>query len=571
MIRFLRAFAWLRWRLLLNGVRGSRRRDALEQISRLLALVVPAAIVVTSLGSILMVSAAGLLGGYAIASGTLAFSSDVIIFGARALLFAVTVLVLVMPIGGAAQTTGTKYSRLLLLPISTRALHATEVLAGLADPWIFFSLPGLGLLAIGLAAGGQPVWGLVALAAGAALVVVLASLAASVSFLVSWLFRDRRRAELLTIIFVMSISVVALLPQFLDDGARDGRRSGRSIATPSPSISIARLDAMLPIWSRALPSEVFGRVMNTTMAGGRSGEAAAWMALLVGQGALFFWLSGLMHRRLLEAAGGSSGGRQRIASMGAPWRLPGVSAQAAAVAWVMFKGSLRSVRGRVAVLLPGPMIAIVSLMLLRRPDEAPWIATLGTHSHMMFAASLAVSMLAIHPFTLNQFASDRTGLTLQLLLPLSTQDLVRGKALGGGALFVLAALISGLAAALATGGGSPVAWAMTALGGLAMYVAVTPVAAVLSAIFPVVADMSKAGSGGNPHTASALIGMVAAGVGALPAVAIGVSGVLPSGSQTAALVAMAVWLCVVTAVAWVVLGVVARVVTARRENLFLTK
>lgn len=569
MIRFLRAFAWLRWRLMLNGVRGSRRRDALEQISRLLALVVPAAIVVTSAGSILMVSAAGLLGGYAIASGKYAFAPDAIILGTRILLFVVTGLVLFMPIGGAAQTTGTKYSRLLLLPISARSLHLVEVLAGLADPWIFFSLPGLGLFATGLAAGGRPDLAGVAFAAGLALVIVLASLASLVSFLVSWLFRDRRRAELLTIIFVMSISVVAMLPQVLSDG-ETGRRVGR---VAGRGFSVARVDALLPAWSQALPSEVFGRVMNAAVAGtaGHRGAAAGWMAVLLAQGALLFWLSSLVHRRLLESAVGSSGTRHRVTKMRPPWRLPGISVQASAIAWVMFKNGLRSVRGRVAVLLPGPMIALVSIMMLRQPDEVPWIATLGTHSHAMFAASLVVSMLAIHPFTLNQFASDRTGLTLQFLLPVSTRDLVRGKALGGGALFVLAALISGLAAALATGGGSPVAWAMTALGGLAMYVAVTPVAALLSAVFPVVADMSKAGSGGNPHTASALIGMVAAGVGALPAVAIGVSGFLPFGSQTASLVAMFVWLCVVTVVAWLLLGVAARVVTARRENLFLTK
>lgn len=569
MIRFLRAFAWLRWRLMLNGVRGSRRRDALEQISRLLALVVPAAIVVTSAGSILMVSAAGLLGGYAIASGKYALAPDAVILGTRILLFVVTGLVLFMPIGGAAQTTGTKYSRLLLLPISARSLHLVEVLAGLADPWIFFSLPGIGLFAIGLAAGGRADLAGVAFAAGLALVIVLASLASLVSFLVSWLFRDRRRAELLTIIFVMSISVVAMLPQVLSDG-ETGRRVGR---VAGRGFSVARVDALLPAWSQALPSEVFGRVMNAAVAGTarHRGAAAGWMAVLLAQGALLFWLSSLVHRRLLESAVGSSGTRHRVTKMRPPWRLPGISVQASAIAWVMFKNGLRSVRGRVAVLLPGPMIALVSIMLLRQPDEVPWIATLGTHSHAMFAASLVVSMLAIHPFTLNQFASDRTGLTLQFLLPVSTRDLVRGKALGGGALFVLAALISGLAAALATGGGSPVAWAMTALGGLAMYVAVTPVAAVLSAVFPVVADMSKAGSGGNPHTASALIGMVAAGVGALPAVAIGVSGFLPFGSQTASLVAMFVWLCVVTVVAWLLLGVAARVVTARRENLFLTK
>ena len=118
MIRFLRAFAWLRWRLLLNSVRGSRRRDTFEQLSRLLALVVPAIIVAMSMGSIISVSVGGLLGGIDLARGRFV-APDVIIGVARAILFGATALVIVMPISSAAQTTTTKYSRLLLLPIPT--------------------------------------------------------------------------------------------------------------------------------------------------------------------------------------------------------------------------------------------------------------------------------------------------------------------------------------------------------------------------------------------------------------------------------------------------------------------
>lgn len=570
MIRFLRAFAWLRWRLLLNGVRGSRRRDALEQISRLLALILPAAIVATSLGSIVVVAVAGLMSGYKIAAGSLSLSPAVVVFAARAMLFLVTVLVLVMPVSSAAQTTSTKYSRLLLLPISGRSLHITEVLAGLADPWILFSLPGLGLFAIGLAAGGRPGWGLVALTAGALVIVVLASASAFVSFLVSWLFRNRRRAELLTIVFVMSISVFALLPQFLDDREPRSRRSERNEETPRRPMSVARLDNALPRWAALLPSEMYGRTINNTL-DGKPGVAAGWLAALAGQGALFFWLSAVMHRRLLESAGGSGSSRHRITRMRPPWRLPGISEQASAVAWVMLKGSMRSVRGRVAVLLPGPMIAVVGLMLQRQTAEFPWATTLGTVSHFMFGASLLIVILAIHPFTLNQFSSDRTGLTLQLLLPVSTKDLVRGKAIGGGAMFALAAVISCVASLLATGGGSPAAWLMMALGGLAVYVTVTPIAAIVSALFPVAADMSKAGSGGNPHAASALIGIVAVALATLPVALIAAPNLLPISSPTGSLFVMAGWLALVTAVAWALLGAAARLVTARRENLFLTK
>jgi hypothetical protein len=401
-----------------------------------------------------------------------------------------------------------------------------------------------------------------------ALAVALASMAALVSFSVSWLFRDRRRAELLTIIFVMSISIVALLPQMLDDSgeprpSRGNRRRG--------AITVARIEEVLPGWVQFLPSEVYGRAMTAAAVQHDNAAAVTWLGLLIAEGMLLFHVSGMVHRRLLESAVGASGGTQRVMPMRPPWRLPGVSVGAATVAWVMFKSSFRSVRGRVAVLLPGPMMAIVSLVLLRRPGDMPWVAPLASHSHLIFGASLMIALFAIHPFTLNQFSSDRAGLTLQFLLPVSAQDLVRGKAIGGGVLFLMAAVLSCVASAVATGGGPPAAWAMTLVGGLATYVAVTPVAAILSALFPVAADMSKAGSGGNPHVAAALIGMVAVGMAALPVLGIVVPATISGAAPSLALMAMIVWLGVVTVIAWLLLGAVAQVVTVRRENLFLTK
>ena len=566
MIRFLRAFAWLRWRLMLNGVRGSRRRDLFEQVSRLLALALPAAIVALSLGSLLLVSVAGWAGGFALATGRFA-PPDLIIFVARALLFGTTVLVVFMPVGGAAQTTGAKYQRLLLLPIQTRALHLVEVLSSLADPWILFVLPGLVLLAVGLFWGGRLDAALFAAAAGAALAMVLASMAALVSFVVSWVFRNRRRAELLTIVFVMAISLVALVPQLIN-GKRERREGGSTELTRGTAV-IAYLDTLLPAWTAVVPSEAFGRVVASAAIDANRTAAAGWLVVLLAEGAVFFWLSGLVHRSLLKTAGGSSGRRQRTSPMRPPWRLPGLSLQATAVAWAMVKGGLRSVRGRVAVLLPGPLMAVVLLTLLRA-DEGRLASILDTNSHLVFGASLFIGVFAIQPFTMNQFASDRAGLTLQFLLPVSALDLVRGKAIGGGVLFLIAGAISCVASAVAAGGGMPLAWLLTALGGLATYVTITPIAALMSALFPVPADMSKAGAGGNPHAASALAGMFFGVVAVLPPLVMVAPSVLPI-TPSVALVVMAAWLCLVTVVAWGLLGLVARVVTVRRENLFLAK
>jgi hypothetical protein len=81
MIRALRAMSWLRWRLLLNTIRGGRRRDAMERVSRVLALMVPIVFTVLFIGSILAATIAGFLGGRAVADHSL--DPDVVVFITR--------------------------------------------------------------------------------------------------------------------------------------------------------------------------------------------------------------------------------------------------------------------------------------------------------------------------------------------------------------------------------------------------------------------------------------------------------------------------------------------------------
>ena len=65
--RALRAIVWLRWRLLKNSVTSGKKRDALEQISRAMALVVPVVIAALSIGTFVAFSIGGFLGGQAVA------------------------------------------------------------------------------------------------------------------------------------------------------------------------------------------------------------------------------------------------------------------------------------------------------------------------------------------------------------------------------------------------------------------------------------------------------------------------------------------------------------------------
>lgn len=564
-MRQLRAFAWLRWRLLLNGVRGSKRRDTLEQISRVLALVAPAAIVVFSLGSVIALSVAAVTGGLVLAKD--APASEVVIVVCRAVLAAQLLIVTFMPLGVGTQS-GSKYARLLLLPISRRILHLVEVQSGIADPWIFVLVPALLLMAVALVVGGAVTAGALMLLGALALLAVLLSLSALVSFLAAWLMRDRRRAEWSTLVFVAVISVVGLLPHlFVGDAARE-ERAARADGRKADGFSIARLESALPGWTRLLPSEMYGQALGSATVGQAPGRALAWIGGLWLQAGILYLLSGLVHQRLLDAGDGQARRRGAQPLAGLP-RVSMLGPEASAVAAAQYRTGLKSVRGRLAVLLPGPMLGLVAVVVARTPDEADWIAQIPDYGHLVFGASLILSIYAIQPFTMNQFASDRAGLTLQWLMPISARDLVWGKAVGTFGLFGTAAMLGLIVTTITTGGGPVALWLAVVLAGCATFFTLAPAAAALSAIFPVAADLSKTGSGGNPHGAAMLAGALLVMIAAAPPGLILLIG--PRFSDAATLVASAGWLGLVLVIALPLLTLASTIVTNRRENLYLTK
>jgi hypothetical protein len=565
MIRQLRAFGWLRWRLLMNGVRGAKRRDTLEQISRMLALAAPLAVVVFSLGSLVTLSLGGFFAGRALATG--AESGHGLVMATRVVLLVQLAIVAFMPLGIGTQTAA-KYTRLLLLPIPRRVLHFVEVISGLSDPWIFVVMPGLVLLAVGLASGGAFMAAAVTLLAGAGLIALLLSVGALVSFLAGWVMRDRRRAELMTLLFVLGISMVGLLPHVFGTDQLQRSRDDTAAGRERRPMSVARVEAALPMWTRAIPSEMYGQAVSASALRRAPGEALLWTTGLWAQAAFVYLLSGVVHRRMLDAGEGQA--RRKVdATLVALPRVPLLSAAASAVAVAQFRTGLKSVRGRVAVLLPGPMIALLALVLGRAPEEAAWIAAIPNHGHLVFGASLLFAIYAIQPFSMNQFASDRAGLTLQLLLPVSARDLVWGKAVGTFGLFAAAGLLSLVVTTLSTSSGSWLLWLSVIVGASTAFVAMTPIAAAMSATFPTAADLSKTGSGGNPHGAAMLVGTILVPLTAAPAVLILLIG--PRFSDATTLLAALIWATIVCAIVTPLLSVVTRLVTARRENLYLTR
>jgi len=564
-MRQLRAFAFLRWRLLLNGVRGSSRRDTVEQVSRILAVAAPVAIVVFSLGSVLALSVGGFLAGETLARN--APASEVAVLVIRIVLAVQLMVVVFMPLGVGSQS-GAKYARLLLRPTHRRVLHLVEVASGVADPWIFVVLPGLGLLVIGLLVGGDVSAVVIMTMAGLGLAAGLLSLSALVSFVAAWLMRDRRRAEWLTLACVLVLSLAALLPQALSLDAARERRDASAAGEVRPSMTVARVETWLPAWTQALPSEMYGRALQASTRTHQSGTAAAWTAGIWVQAVFVYLLSGVVYRRLLDAGEGQARRRGAVRGIGLP-RLPWVGSVVSAVAMAQYRTALRSVRGRLAVLLPGPMTALVALVLHRAPEEAAWIAEIPRNGHLVFGAGLIFAIYALQAFTMNQFASDRAGLTLQFLLPISARALVAGKAIGTFALFCVGSGLTLVATLLSTGGSAVMLWVAAAVGGAAVFISLAPLATVMSALLPVKADMSKTGSGGNPHGAAMLVSTIAVLVASVPPGLIVLLG--PRTGDWMTLGASVVWLLLVVTVAWPLLVLGARTTNARRENLYLTK
>jgi hypothetical protein len=98
LIPFLRAFVWLRWRLLLGSLRGSARRDGLERLSRILAAIVPALLLLGMVTAGLGLGAAALGGGWAV--GSRAMDPLPVLIAVRGILFVVLLVVLLGALTG---------------------------------------------------------------------------------------------------------------------------------------------------------------------------------------------------------------------------------------------------------------------------------------------------------------------------------------------------------------------------------------------------------------------------------------------------------------------------------------
>jgi hypothetical protein len=460
--------------------------------------------------------------------------------------------------------------------VSLRQLHALELGAAVVDPWPpprVMMIPALFVLAAGTAVL-HPAGAVPALLAVILLLGILAALSTAVGFAVQVFLRDRRRAELATLLLILVWVAVSMLPAALQSGHRRQRTRAAVAEKPAAAPPLATSEGeaigadVFPPWLLPLPSEACSLAFAGASAG-QAGRAWAGTGILALELVACYALSLVAWRRLIASPETASGRRGAVGKPLPALRLPGLTTAAATVAWAQVRCALRTVQGKLALVMPTLSLLTFSFLVgqpaisTQLPFAARWSGAL------LAVVAVAITLLSQQALLLNQFAVDGAGLTLELASPLSDRDLLRGKAAGGAVLAAFALLPALLAVATLRRGTSPLFWPAAALAGFGAYALLSPLAAWLSILLPKAVDLSRIGRNGKPHQLAALVYIFAMPMGLLPPVALGAVALLAWHSAALALLLEAFWLALAIAVAWTFLRLTESGLARRREAIFL--
>ncbi|MDQ3488320.1 MAG: hypothetical protein M3468_11380 [Acidobacteriota bacterium] len=554
----LKAFAWMRWRMLANAIEHSGSRDTLQRLSIAMENLGPIIAAVLLIPSALILLGLGITSGHMIAGGAV----DAMPFRVtRFLLLLVPVLVIVGPLVMPAADR-TNPVRLLLLPIPRHTLYIAQSSAAFGDPWTMLMVPLICGIPIGLLAAGAFLPAAVALAGAILFILAIVGLSSLATSIMHLLARDRRRGELLALIFIIVLPLVGLVPGLMAGGSKRGTGEPR--------------EPVLPAWTGSYASRALGlhpaQMFTTGTQAAVTGQRRAAVRSLVGLGIVVTVLHGLGLMAFLKVLNspGSTGAR-RHAPMSTLWtrRIPGLSQGASAVALAQLRLAMRTPRGRSIMLSPLAMLLIFGVMMYRGSgtvDFGPFHFGSGL-GLATFAA--AICMLSILPIAMNQFAVDGAGLTMTLLSPLPDADLLAGKA-AGSALIQLPPLIVAVGLTLLIfPAGSRALWATLPLALIAIHFIVSPLAAICSALFPREVNMNSIGRGSNAHGAAGLLGMLSFVGAGLPTIGITLLAVAVLDRPMLAPVMMAAWCVIAYGIGRILFHPARRIFKARRESLVM--
>ena len=559
MLRTLRAFAWMRWRMTVNAFDKTGGRDRLERVSMALEQIGPVIALLLLLPSAVMLGALGVYSGFTLARGD---APGIPFVAARFLLLAVPILALVGPFFLPAADR-TNPIRLLLLPIPRSTLYVAQSSSAFGDPWNLLAIPLMIGMSAGLLAGGAPAAALLSFIAALLFILVLIGLSSLAASLLHLIVRDRRRGELIALLLIVVLPAFSLVPAMLSANARRNR-SQPSVARESPLNQTANRAQAMAL--AIAPSEMFVRTVRASAEGDanlaiRPAVSLAAMAVLLN--AVGF----LAFRRVLASPGSSGGKRGTPMREFWTWRLPGLSAPASAVALAQLRLALRTPRGRSILLSPLVVFFLFGAMMYRNAgtaDMGPFHFTSGIG---LATVCSFFAVLAVLPIAMNQFAVDRAGLTLALLSPLREQELLTGKAVGNALIVGPPALLCMVVARAVFPGDPAALWLTLFLGVVAMYLVAAPIGAIASAMFPRVANLNSIGRGGNPHGLANFIGTVTLAAGGGIPLLLSLAATKLLERPMLAPVFVGLWCAIALIISRILFTPAVRIFHARRENL----
>jgi hypothetical protein len=562
MFATLRAFVWLRFRMFVNSLEQTGSRDMLERFSLATEKLGPIIAGVLLVPSGLALAALGAASGYALANG----ESSVLARTPRFLLIGVPLFSVVGPLMLPAADRSNPV-RMLLLPISRSTLYVAQSAASLADIWVLLMLPLVGSIPVGLAAGGAPGAGLFALAAGIVLVVIVVALSSTTTSLLHLAVRDRRRGELLALLFLLLIPLVSMLPNLLASEPSERRADRRQTAHPGTIPVPSWLNASARAAISFYPTELYTRA---TQAAARRDVVPAVRAVgALAAGAVLLNLLGIyVFGKVLDSPA-STGARRQVQTHAA-WgrKVPWLSPEASAVALAQLRLALRTPRGRAILLAPIPVVFGFAML---NSQGLPVFSLGGLSGDLgLIGGSFAsfICVVSVLPVAFNQFAIDKAGLTRVLLAPLSDRDYLAGKAVGNAMIVLLPAIVCIAASfALLPGSRAIASWLSIPVALLSVYFLAAPLAAVLSAMFPRVVDLNSIGRGSNAHGLAGLLGFVTFLVAGLPNVAIALAATRWFGRPLLTLGLLIAWCAITFLVGRGLFGIACRIFATRRENL----
>jgi hypothetical protein len=559
MFATLRAFAWLRFRMFVNSLEQTGSRDMLERFSLAAEKLGPILAGVLLIPSSLALAALGAAGGYAMATGEVSWLA----LAPRFVLIIVPLLCVAGPLMLPSADRSNPV-RMLLLPINRGTLYVAQSAAALGDVWILLTLPLVGAIPLGLAAGGAPGAALFALAAGVVFVLTVVGISSTTTSLLHLAFRDRRRGELLALLFLLLIPLVSILPNLLaHPGGADRRNTAHRGTVPVPAWLNTSTRAALSFY----PTELYTRA--TEAAARREVVPALRSVGALAASAILLHLLGIyVFGRVLDSPG-STGSRRQVQPHGA-WerRLPWLSAGGSAVALAQLRLALRTPRGRAIMLAPIPIVFGFAVL---NSQNIPKLNIGGTSGDMgLFAACFAsfICMQSMLPIAFNQFAIDKAGLTRALLSPLSDRDYLAGKSVGNAMVVFLPALFCIAASFVILPGSHAIAsWLGIPVALLSVYLLAAPVAAVLSAMFPRAVDLNSIGRGSNPHGLAGLLGFLTfLAAGAINA-GIALAATRWLGRPLLTLGLLMAWCAITFLISRALFAIARRIFATRRENL----